>query len=130
MKQEGFQIADIFGACDANMNHFMTVDENGNDGNPTGKLRQAGNDALECADCSASDAFCHTVGRINIVRDALNDCGWHPKSDVEWVMDWALVDETSGVSAEDTALSGFGRTIGVGQMIGSSRIGFREVSPV
>ena len=44
-------------------------------------------------------------------------------------MDWALVDDTSGVSAEDTALSGFGPDPTYNWVTGSSRTSIREVSP-
>ena len=68
--QEGLQTANIFGACDGNMsNYFMIFVENGKDGDPTGKVRQAGNDALDCVNRSASVAyFCN--GRANSVKDA------------------------------------------------------------
>jgi len=106
-EMEGLQTAYIPGACDGNMsNYFMVYDEFGQDGDPTGKLRQAGNDALDCLNRTASDDAYYYLAH-KTVRDGLNECGWHPKSNVEWAMDWALVDDTSGVSAEDTALSGF-----------------------
>ena len=106
-EKEGLQTVYIPGATDGNMsNYFKVYDERGQDGDPTGKLRQAGNDAMDCVNRTASDSS-YYHGITSTVRDALTDCGWLPESNVEWAIDWAIVDDTAGVSAEDTALLGF-----------------------
>ena len=43
-----------------------------------------GNDALDCVNRRAADACYYIVGRMNSARDALNDCGWHSESNVDW----------------------------------------------
>lgn len=102
-KQEGLQTVLIPGATDGNMsNYFAVFDENGEDADPTGELRQRANAALACLNKAGPKAK-----DSESVRTGLTKCGWTPSTSAEWAMDWALAADESGVRAPYGALSGF-----------------------
>jgi len=93
----------IPGATDGNMsNYFKVYDEFGKDGDPNGALRKKANQALECLAEKGDDQ-----GNKVTVRQLLNKCGWKPKTNVEWALDWALAADESGTRAEDGAANAF-----------------------
>jgi len=101
--KEGLGLAYIPGATDGNMsNYFKVYDEDGKDGDPTGALRNAANQAIDCLGKNGDN-----YGNKVTVRTALDDCGWKPKTNVEWGLDWALAGDESGTRAEDGAANAF-----------------------
>ena len=83
------QVVYIFGATDDNVsNHFKVFDKYRQDGDPTGNLRGTCNDAM--------DEFNRT------------DYDWVFDNNMEWVIEREIVDNTTDVSVEDTALLGLG----------------------
>jgi monoamine oxidase len=102
-KQEGLRTTLIPGATDGNMsNYFAVFDEHGHAADPTGALRRKANAALACLNKKGPDAKSKTT-----VRDGLEACGWSPKTNAEWAMDWAAVSDESGVIGKGQALAGF-----------------------
>jgi len=102
-KAEGLETVYIPGATDGNMsNYFKVYDEDGKDGDPTGALRKKANKAMDCLSQKGDDQ-----GNKVTVRQLLNTCGWKPKTNVEWALDWALAGDESGTRAEDGAANAF-----------------------
>jgi len=94
--QEGLRTIRIPGSADGNMsNYYAVFDPSGRSADPDGSLRRRANMVLDCLNRSAM----HDDNVSNSVRERLNTCGWSPRTDTEWAMDWVMVDDQAGEPA-------------------------------
>jgi len=89
-RQENLAMVRIPGGADSNMTSYDAVFTSVGDpnGDPGGVIRAKATAALDCLNATAGDA-----GVDATVRDGLEACGWHPQSEEEWAVDWAMSGE-------------------------------------
>jgi hypothetical protein len=74
------------------------------DGDPGGLIRTRANHALDCV----NESWARKVNRSETVRNGLRQCGWDPKTEVEYAVDWAMSGEdANGEPARITSLKQF-----------------------
>ena len=90
-KKANFSLTRIPGSCDGNMTGYSVVyrSDGSPDGDSSGKLRSRANAALDCLNVS----WARKVNNHVTVREGLEKCGWHPKTEVEFAVDWAMSGE-------------------------------------
>lgn len=88
--QEGLRMVRVPGGTDSNMSDYDAVytscgDINGDAGS---RIRKWADSSFVCLNASASRASPNMS-----VREGLEACGWHPQSEEEWAVDWAMSGE-------------------------------------
>jgi monoamine oxidase len=91
----GVKLTYIYGSSQNMSNYGAVYDTNGVNADPDGALRRKANQAYDCLNTSAPKAPIDET-----VREAMQKCGWDPKTDVEWAMDWVLTEDDPGMPAE------------------------------
>ena len=90
----------IVGSTQNMSNYFAVYDSNGERADASGDLRRR---ASEVYDGCANET-CAAAGGSNLTfREALQQCGWVPQSDVDWALDWVLTVDNPGIVAEKQA---------------------------
>ena len=90
-KKANFSLTRIPGSSDGNMSDFRVVyrSDGSPDGDSNGKIRLRANAALDCLNAS----WARKVNKHVTVREGLEKCGWHPKTEVEFTVDWDIGGE-------------------------------------
>jgi len=104
-RQHGLRMRRIWGSGDGNMSGYDAVYTSDGDahGDPGGEIRRWANTALDCLNATAVAASDDMS-----VRDGLRACGWRPRSEVEWAVDWAMSGEdANGELARHQSLRSF-----------------------
>ena len=94
-----------------NMSNYAKVfGVNGTDADPTGALRDAANAALDCVNATArplTDDDDAGYGNKVTTREAMSACGWNPKTEAEWAVDWVATEDDPGFPASEQAAADF-----------------------
>jgi len=94
-----FNITLIPGGTQNQSNFWAVYDSNGKPADLDGRIRRQSNAAYICINRTST----HIEKDINM-RDALIKCGWEPKTEVEWVIDWGFTADIPGISATKQSL--------------------------
>jgi len=93
--QEDLRMAFIPGGADGNMSNYAAIfDPEHHNADPDGALRHRATAAIDCLNSTKAQGA--------NARTRLESCGWFPKTDTEWAMDWAMTSDSSGEPAEKT----------------------------
>ena len=89
--QANLSLTRIPGSCDGNMSGYDAVySSNGSpDGDSSGQLRERADAMLDCVNSS----WARKVDKRVTMREGLEKCGWHPKTEEEFAVDWAMSGE-------------------------------------
>lgn len=90
-RRANLSMTQIPGSCDGNISGYNVVyrSDGSPDGDSSGQLRARANAMLDCLNGS----WARKVGIKESVRDGLERCGWHPKTEEEYAVDWAMSGE-------------------------------------
>ena len=106
-KKANLSMTRIPGSCDGNMTGYNVVyrSDGSPNGDSSGKLRSRANAMLDCLNAS----WARKVNNRVTVREGLERCGWHPKTEEEFAVDWAMSGEdANGCECSPTVRGGFG----------------------
>ena len=85
-------------------NYQKVYDPTGGDGDPDGKIRAAGDKALDCC----KDLAIKGQKKTMTVREGLQQCGWNPKTPSERVVDWAFTGPALQPAEQQELMMEFG----------------------
>jgi hypothetical protein len=94
------------GSADGNMSGYAAVYASDGDisGDPHGDIRERANRALDCINSS----WARKVPKQSTMREGLRHCGWVPRSEEEYAVDWAMSGEdANGEPARRESLASF-----------------------
>jgi hypothetical protein len=89
-------------------NYAAVFDAAGKSADPTGALRKKANAALDCFNSTVCGKNAPGYNSSVTLREALAQCGWSPKTELEWAVDWVATVDDPGLPAELQAANGFG----------------------
>jgi len=78
---------------------MYVYDSNGTQADVDGSIRRKAYKAIDCLNKTASRG-----GKDVNLRAALVTCGWEPKTEVEWAIDWPLTVDGPGIPAKEQSL--------------------------
>eukprot|EP01046_Picozoa_sp_COSAG06_P000797 COSAG06_NODE_23_length_33072_cov_44.622327_15_plen_593_part_00 len=105
-REHGLQMVRIPGSADGNMTDYNAIySSDGNiNGDPDYTIRKAAQKALDCL----NETWARREGKGVTVREGLRHCGWVPRSEEEYAMDWAMSGEdANGEPARNESLRSF-----------------------
>ena len=105
-REHALTMVRIPGSADGNMTDYDAIysSDGDIDGDPRYRIRKAAQKALDCL----NETWARQEGKDVTVRQGLRHCGWVPRTEEEYAMDWAMSGEdANGEPARNESLRSF-----------------------